>query len=83
MRKVIATIELDNDLGRGKIYVDQEATDYYSGIDQAYKIKVELPNGDIEEPEIPPQRNMDDVLEAIELSWGSGHVWDLQWNEND
>ena len=72
MRKYIATIELDNDLGRGKIFTEINE-------DGDHIILVELPGGTVEEPAIAPCK-ADDVDEYIDLAWG-GSVWDLEWIE--
>ena len=79
-KKIIATIELDGTEGRGKIFAELEDSDYYEDGGQAYIIRIELPDGEIEDPAIAPQKTMADVEEAIGLSWGRG-PWDLQWEE--
>ncbi len=77
--ETIATIELDNEAGRGKIFAELENSDYYNDT-EAYIIRVELPDGEIEEPAIAPQRTMADVEASIEAAWGRG-PWDLQWED--
>lgn len=80
MRKNIATIDLDNEEGRGIVFTELGESDYYENTEQVYIIRVELPNGEIEEPAISPQRTMVDVEKAINASWGSW-PWDLEWIE--
>lgn len=75
-KQILASIELDNEEGRGSIFAEREMIDG----NQRYIIRVELPDGTIEEPAIAPQNGLKAVKEAIEASWGgSNSPWDLQW----
>ncbi len=78
--KPIATIELDGSVGTGKIFAQYEESSYYESddINKAWIIRVELPNGKLEDPAIAPQKTIDDVIEAIGASWG-GAAWKLEW----
>jgi hypothetical protein len=67
--KLIATIQLDNDLGKGTIFYRYEENDYFSDRKKAYVIYVLLPSGEVIDPAVAPQRNIPDVFEAITLCW--------------
>lgn len=70
--KIIATIEIDEEGKRGKIFATQE--------EDGYKIFVRVPGGKIEIPAIKKQDSLEKVYEAIGAAWGGGH-WDLYWKE--
>jgi hypothetical protein len=74
-KQILATIELDNDLGRGKIYTEQEQNEDGQAV---YHVYVELPDGEVEDPELPQRTSLDKTNADIEASWGRG-PWDLQW----
>ena len=76
---IIATIELDNGKGRGKIFAKLENNDYFQAGGQVYIISMEQPDGKKAKVTIAPQRTMADVENEIEAVWG--HGWDLQWEK--
>jgi hypothetical protein len=77
--KIIATIELDNGKGRGKIIAKLENNDFFQAGGQVFIIYLELPDGTVEQAAVAPQRKMADVENTIEAFWG--HGWDLQWEK--
>ena len=74
---VIASIQVEGQDFRGNIVAELDDTDYFGKTVQAYSIRIMLPDGVIEDSELPPQRTMDDVKEVIKSTWGQG--FDLQW----
>jgi hypothetical protein len=76
-REYLASILLDSqELGdmdaRGEIFLEQNA-------DGKYGIKVELPDGSIEDTEVK-SRTVEDARESINLMYGDA-VWDLTWHD--
>ena len=66
---IIATIELDNDAGRGEIQAIET--------DAGWEISVATDEG-IEDPGLPAFETLDDAKTGIVATWGYG-PWDLRW----
>ena len=78
---VIATIELDNEeRDTGEIYATLEDSSYYPDKEKAWVIygKNQDTGEDLGDMGIAPQRSLEDVILAIESSWGEGS-WDLKF----
>lgn len=70
-KEQIATIELDNDLGRGKVYAERDD-------EGLWKVLVELPSGEIEDPELPRREEIEMTWEDVGAAWGAS-TWAIEW----
>lgn len=70
-KEIIATIELDNEKGRGTVYAERNE-------EGLWKVLVELPDGEIEDPELPQREEIEKTYNDVGAAWG-GLEWDLDW----